>query len=62
MEPTTSKLEAWAKSICWVEMLVLVFRQGKTLLGPVKNKKTYFDYKYLNEYYPKTRGIEIEDV
>lgn len=43
-------------------MLVLVFRQGKTLLGPVKNKKTYFDYKYLNEYYPKTRGIEIEDV
>lgn len=40
MEPTTSKLEAWAKSICWVEMLLLVFRQGKTLLGPVKNKKT----------------------
>lgn len=40
MEPTTSKLEAWAKSICGVEMLVLAFRQGKTLLGPVKNKKT----------------------
>lgn len=40
MEPTTSKLEAWEESICWIEMLLLVFRQGKTLLGPVKNKKT----------------------
>lgn len=39
MEPTTSKLEAWEES-SWIEMLLLVFRQGKTLLGPVKNKKT----------------------
>lgn len=51
MEPTTNKLEAWEKSICWMEMLLLVFRQGKTLLGPVKNKKTcIFDYKHLYEY------------
>lgn len=40
MEPTKSKLEAWEKSSCWMEMLVLVFRQGKTFLGPVKSKKT----------------------
>lgn len=40
MEPTTSKLEAWEKSICRMEMSLLVFRQGKTFLGPVKNKKT----------------------
>lgn len=39
MEPTTSNVEAWEESICWIEMLLLVFRQGKTLLGPVKNKK-----------------------
>lgn len=46
MEPTTSWLEAWEKSSCWIEMLLvfrqlLVLRQGKTsLLGPVKNNKT----------------------
>lgn len=41
MEPAAKKkLEAWEKSICWIETSVLVFRQGKTLLGPVKNKKT----------------------
>lgn len=51
MEPITRKTEAWEKSICWIEMLLLVFRQGKTLLGPVKNEKNlYFDYKHWYEY------------